>query len=118
MANPWEKLLVWQKAHNLVLQVYKTTSIFPDSEKWGLTSQLRRAIVSVPANIVEGKSKNTDKEFIHFLYIARGSLEESRYYLRLSFDLKFLQQKEHRKIEDLCAEVSYLLNKLIKAIPK
>lgn len=116
MAHPWEDLLVWQKAHNLVLLIYKLTASFPTSEKWGLTVQLRRAIVSVPANIVERKSKKTDKEFLHFLYISRGSLEESRYYLRLAFDLEYFGSKKNSELEVYCVEVSYLLNKLIKTV--
>ena len=116
MAHPWEDLLVWQKAHKLVLQVYKATAVFPASENWGLTSQLRRSIVSVAANIVEGKSKKTDKEFLHFLYISRGSLEESRYYLLLACDLHLLGPEDYSELETCCVEVSYLLNKLIKAV--
>ena len=108
--------MAWQKAHNLVLQVYKATAVFPVSEKWGLTAQLRKAIVSVAANIVEGKSKKTDKEFLHFLYISRGSLEESRYYLLLASDLGYFRSEKHSELEALCAEVSYLINKLIKAV--
>jgi len=118
MGHPWQNLLVWQKAHNLVLEIYKATFLFPDSEKWGLTTQLRKAIVSVPANIVEGKSKNTDKEFLHFLYISRGSLEESRYYIILASDLEYLDKEVSIKLESLFSEVSYLLNKLILSLPK
>lgn len=114
----WENLLVWQKAHKLVLEVFKLTSSFPESEKWGLTNQLRRSIVSVPANIVEGKSRNTDKEMLHFLHIARGSLEESRYYILLASDLSYISSEERKIFLDYCSEVSFLLNKLIKAVRK
>ncbi|MGM0529511.1 MAG: four helix bundle protein [Bacteroidota bacterium] len=118
MASSWEKLIVWQKAHNLVLEVYKLCVKFPDDEKWGLTSQLKRAMISVPANIVEGKSKHTDKELLHSLYISRGSLEESRYYMLLANDLKYITQDEFDRFSDYFSEISYLLNTLIKSIRK
>lgn len=116
MSHPWEDLLVWQKSHKLVLQVYKLTAVFPTSEKFGLTSQLRRATVSVAANIVEGKSKKTDKEFLHFLHISRGSLEEARYYLLLASHLDYIEPDYYSFLEANCVEVSFLLNQLIKAV--
>lgn len=96
MDHPWKKLLVWQKAHSLVLYIYQITRSFPSSEKFGLTSQLKRAIVSVTANIVEGKSKHTDREFAHFLHISRGSLEEARYYILLASDLGYIGSVDHK----------------------
>jgi four helix bundle protein len=80
MSHPWKDLLVWQKAHQYVLEVYKQTNSFPDREKFGLIQQLRRSASSIAANIVEGKSKRTDKEFLSFLFNSRGSLEETRYH--------------------------------------
>ncbi len=80
----WRDLKVWKKAHGLVLEIYKLTTQFPKDEKYGLIDQLRRAAYSVPANIVEGQSRNTTKEYLSFLYNARGSVEEediSFYYL-------------------------------------
>jgi len=112
----WEDLLVWQKAHKLVLEIYKLSSKFPESEKWGLTTQLRRAISSVPANIVEGKSRETDKELLYFLYISRGSLEESRYFVLLAFDLDYISQDEYSLFQESFTEVSYLLSQLIKTV--
>ena len=75
----WKDLEVWKKAHNLVLEVYKLTAKFPQNEKYGLIDQIRRAAYSVPTNIVEGQSRNTTKEYLYFLYNARGSVEEIRY---------------------------------------
>jgi len=116
MAHPWKDLIVWQKAHELVLETYKLTSIFPEKEKFGLTQQIRRSATSVVANIVEGKSKNTDKEFSAFLYNSRGSLEETRYHFLLSKDLGYIDEKQYQSLENLATEVSFLLNKLITTI--
>lgn len=118
MAHPWKDLIVWQKAHKLVIEIYKSTSNFPDNERFGLTQQIRRSSVSVSANIVEGKSRRTDKEFSSFLYNSRGSLEETRYHLLLSRDLEFLESDQYEKLEHLASEVSVLLNKLIESISR
>lgn len=85
----WKDLKVWQKAHALVLDVYKVTKEFPKEEMFGLASQLRRSAASIPANIVEGQSRNTTKEYLQFLYNARGSIEETRYHLLLSKELDY-----------------------------
>ena len=83
----WKDLLVWQKSHQLVIDIYSTTNSFPDAERYNLTDQLRRASTSVPVNIVEGHSRNSKKDFQRFLYISRGSLEEVRYLILLAKDL-------------------------------
>jgi len=118
MAHPWKDLIVWQKAHELVLIIYKLTINFPEKERFGLIQQIRRSSISVAANIVEGKSKKSDKEFIAFLYNSRGSLEETRYHLLLSRDLGFISEDEYESIENLATEVSFLLNKLISSIAR
>jgi four helix bundle protein len=118
MAHPWKNLIVWQKSHEFVLCVYQLTSTFPEKERFGLCQQLRRSASSVAANIVEGKSKKTDKEFSAFLYNSRGSLEESRYHLLLSKDLKYIDSEQYEELEKLATEVSFLLNKLITKISK
>jgi four helix bundle protein len=83
--------VVWQKAHAFVLAVYRLTESFPDREKFGLSHQMRRAAVSIPANIAEGFGKRSQAEKARFLNIAEGSLEESRYYLILTHDLGYGQ---------------------------
>ena len=80
-AQSFGDLVVWQKAHQFVLSVYRLTESFPDREKFGLSHQMRRAAVSVPANIAEGFGKRSQAEKARFLNIAEGSLEECRYYL-------------------------------------
>ena len=88
-ARRFQDLIVWQKAHQFVLAVYKITNAFPGSEIYGLTSQLRRAAVSIPANIAEGFTKTGRADKARFLNIAQASLEESRYYLLLAHDLTY-----------------------------
>jgi four helix bundle protein len=88
-ARSFRDLTVWRKAHELVLGIYRLTESFPDREKFGLSHQLRRAAVSVPANIAEGFGKRSQAEKARFLNIAEGSLEECRYYLILAQDLGY-----------------------------
>jgi four helix bundle protein len=88
-AQNFQDLLVWRKAHEFVLGIYRFSSGFPASELYGLTNQLRRAAVSIPANIAEGFRKRGPKDKIRFLNTAEGSLEESRYYLILAKDLGY-----------------------------
>jgi len=88
-ARSFEDLIVWQKAHQLVLAVYRITSSFPKSEQFGLVSQMRRAAVSIPANIAEGFGKSGAADKARYLNISQGSLEELRYYLILTNDLEY-----------------------------
>ena len=112
-ARSFEDLIVWQKAHKFVLSVYELSSNFPKSETYGLTSQLRRAAVSIPANIAEGFKKRTAKDKIKFLNIAQGSAEECRYYLILAQDLKYGDTKA---LAQLLEEISKLLNSYSRKI--
>ena len=116
MGRNWEDLLVWQKSHRLVIDIYKILSNFPEEEKYGLISQIKRCAISIPANIVEGHSKNTKKEFLRFLFISRGSLEELKYYFLLSKDLGFIEFNKFNELNLKLGEVSYLLNQLIKSL--
>jgi four helix bundle protein len=109
------ELIVWQKAHQFVLGVYTLTKNFPKEELFGLTSQFRRASVSIAANIAEGYSKKGQKDKIRFLNIAQGSLAECEYYLRLTRDLGYADVK--KLVIDL-EEVSKLLNAYSRAIKK
>ena len=88
-AKTFQDLVMWQKAHQFVLDVYKISENFPKQEVYGLTSQLRRAAVSIPANIAEGFRKNGKADKARYLNIAQGSLEECRYYLLLIRDLQY-----------------------------
>jgi four helix bundle protein len=86
----FEDLEAWRQAHQLVLAVYRATASFPQHEKFGLTSQMRRAAVSVPANIAEGFKRRSKRDKVHFYNMAQGSLEELRYYWILARDLKYI----------------------------
>jgi four helix bundle protein len=116
MGIHWKELKVWQESHQLVMRIYEITSFFPKTEIYGLVDQLKRASYSVPANIVEGQSRNTTKDYLHFLYNARGSLEETRYFLVLSKDLGFLTEDRYGDLENRYSIVSKMLNKLIGSL--
>ena len=114
----WKELTVWEKAHGLVLEIYKLTAEFPNEERFRLTDQLCRAAASVPANIVEGQSRQTTKEYVHFLYNARGSLEETRYHLLLAKDLNLLDPDTYAALETDYKTVSKMLNGLIQSLKR
>ena len=116
MKNNFENLKIWERSHSLVLNVYKLTRLFPKSELYGLTSQLRRAAASVPANIVEGYSRKSKKEFLQFLYIARGSIEETKYLLLLAKDLDYLNETTYLDLQKRYNKVGKMLNGLISSI--
>lgn len=112
-ARTFEDVLLWQKAHAWVLEVYKTTANFPKHELFGLTSQFRRAAVSVPANFAEGFKKRGKADKLRFYNIAQGSLEECRYYLILSRDLGYA---DTQVLVEQLDEVGRMLNAYIQAI--
>jgi four helix bundle protein len=109
-------LLAWQRAYGLALDVYRATGTFPRDELFGLTSQMRRAAVSVPANIAEGYERRTQGEYSQFLRIARGSLGELETYLKLSLDLGYIDQSKAKAMSDQRAEVGRLLNGLLRSL--
>lgn len=111
-----QKLEVWKLAHELTVAVYKTTEQFPKSEQFGLISQVKRSASSIPANIVEGQARQYKKEYIQFLFIAKGSAEETHYHLYLAKDLKYITEEEYHHLNDLCIRVKMMLHKLIQAL--
>jgi len=110
------KLEVWKLSHQLTLDVYKVSTRFPSSEMYGLTSQIRRSSSSIPTNIIEGHGRQHKKEFIQFLYIAKGSLEETNYQLFLAKDLAYISNEEYVKLFELCTRIKMMLYKLIKSL--
>jgi four helix bundle protein len=112
-AKNFQDLLVWQKAHQFVLSVYNYSDYFPQKEVYGLTSQFRRAAVSIPANIAEGFKKKSKTDKARFMNIAQGSLEECRYYLILAKDLGYGDNPE---LMPLLEEVSKMLGKYIAVL--
>lgn len=112
----YRKLVVWQRAHRFVLSVYAATAAFPDDEKYGLTSQIKRAVTSIPANIAEGCGRETTSELRRFLYIAMGSASELDYHLLLARDLNFLEGPLHEQLSNELVEVRRMLNSLIQTL--
>jgi four helix bundle protein len=109
----FRNLSVWKKGHQLTLDLYKATAKFPEEEKYGLKSQIRRCSASIPANIAEGCGRRGNGEFHRFLQIASGSGSELEYHLLLSRDLGYLSATEHRRLTDQTVEVRRMLTGLI-----
>jgi four helix bundle protein len=115
-SHHWKDLRVWQKAHQLVIDIYLLTNKFPEVENYNLISQIRRAVTSIPTNIVEGHDRSSANEFSRFLFISRGSLEEVRYLMLLAKDLNYISDEAYETIEKDCTVLSIYINKLIKSL--
>jgi len=102
----WKDLIVWQECHKLVIEIYNLMKSFSKDETFGLCSQIKRAAVSSPTNIVEGHSKSSNKEFVRFLYISRGYLEELKYLLYLSKDLGFINLQDYGLLEEKLSKLA------------
>ena len=112
----YKDLKVWQRSYQLCLEIYKITKGFPDEEKYGLTSQLRRAAVSVPSNISEGYGRKTTPEYIQFLYIAYGSVCEIETQILLSGDLGYISNGRLEMLNEGIREVERILKALIRSL--
>lgn len=112
----FRKLEVWEKAHQLTLAIYRVTDTFPKQELYGLTSQIRRAAASIPANIAEGCGRNTDVDFARFLQIAVGASSELEYHLLLARHLGFLSMEEHSQLEPKVQSIKQMLAALLRTI--
>ena len=112
----YKDLKVWEKSHQLTLKVYQLTLSFPKEELYGLTSQLRRAASSIPANIAEGCGKNSQNEFAHFLHISLGSANETEYFLILAKDLQCLDQSNFEQLFDNINEIKAMLISLVNKV--
>jgi len=113
-----EKLNVWKKAIDFVVEVYKATETFPKEEKFGLTSQVRRAAVSVPANIAEGAARNSDKQFAYFLSNAQGSASEAETELLIAYRLGYLTEERFSALRASHDELGKMLNGLYRHVGK
>lgn len=116
MTSDFKNLKVWQKAMSFAELIYKSTGRFPTSERYGLTSQIRRAVVSISANIAEGCGKSTKKDFIRFLHIAYGSVKEVENYIILASRLGYLNSNQVEEANLRCQEVSKMLFSLIRTL--
>ena len=118
MTDKFESLKVFDEAHKLTLLIYGFTKTFPKSEVYGLTSQIRRSSASVAANIVEGNSRGHKKEFLQFLYLANGSLEETKYHLLLAKDLGYLDENNYNLVHSQSEVTGKMLTGLINYCKK
>jgi len=112
----FRKLKVWELAHEFVLLLYRETNSFPIDEQYGVTSQVRRAAVSVPSNIAEGCGRNSDAELRRFCEIAMGSASEVEYQLLLCRDLNFLSNDQHHLLEGRLLDCKRMLNSFIRTL--
>ncbi|MGB7603575.1 MAG: four helix bundle protein [Candidatus Sulfotelmatobacter sp.] len=118
MARSYRDLLVWQKAKALAVQIYQATEQFPRNQTYGLTSQIRRAAVSVLSNIAEGQGRLTLDEFLHFLGQARGSLLELDTQVAIALDLIYLKPDRHEILDREIYQLLGLINRLIESLRK
>ncbi|MDP9269031.1 MAG: four helix bundle protein [Acidobacteriota bacterium] len=116
MAQSYKELVAWQKAIDLVVAIYKLTEGFPKHELYGLTSQLRRAAVSVPSNIAEGQARYSKREFVHFLRNSLGSLAEIETQLVICERLKYIDAEQLKRSEKQSAEIGRITNGLINSM--
>lgn len=112
----FRELKVWEKAHHLTLEVYKITKKFPQDEKFALISQMRRAAISVVANIVEGSKRSTVKDRTHFHVMADTSLEELKYYFILCYELQYIDKEAGSRLTEQAREVGRMLTSLTKTL--
>ena len=116
--SDFRKLKVWEKAHALALKTYKVTKAFPREETYGMTSQLRRAVVSIGSNLAEGAGRGTRKEFTYFLRVALGSTQEIQYQLLLARDLGWISSADYEPLESSAREVRAMLDALRRSLDR
>ncbi|MCR4311703.1 MAG: four helix bundle protein [Candidatus Uhrbacteria bacterium] len=114
--QPYKRLVIWMRSDEFVKLTYHVTKRFPDDERFGLTSQLRRAALSVALNIVEGNARGSDADFRRFLFISRGSLAESAYLLELALHLGYMTRMEYDEVERARNQASYCLQQFVLAL--
>jgi four helix bundle protein len=112
----FRQLKVWQRAHQLTLEIYRTTASFPRSEAYGLTPQIRRSAVSIPSNLAEGCGRNGDAELARFCNIASGSASESEYQILLAHDLKLIKPEDYEKLAQQITEIKRMLTVFIQRL--
>ena len=112
----FEDLVVWKKAHDVVLIIYKLLEKFPKEEKYRIIDQLVRAVVSIPTNISEGFGRYTNKDYVHFLIIARGSVSEVKYLVLLSKDLRYISITEYNELKKELDDIGKMINGLINSL--
>ena len=116
MTRNYKNIVAWQRAHQLTLAIYQHTKEFPSDEKFGITSQIRRAAYGVAANIVEGSARDSKKDYLRFLTVAMSSLKEVEYFLLLSMDLGYLESESFEEISEIVNGTMRPLHGLIQAV--
>ncbi len=116
MAKDFHELVIWQRSHQLTLEIYRMTQAFPQSEQFGLADQMRRAAVSIPSNIAEGFGRDTKKDFKYFLVVARGSLSELQAQVLIAKDLGLMTNARHDQLYTESVEIHKMLNKFISTL--
>jgi four helix bundle protein len=116
MLKNYKELKVWQKSYRLCMEIYKVTGKFPNEEKYGLTSQIRRSAVSIPSNIAEGYGRKTTADYIRMLYIAYGSLCELETQIMIADDLNYAMHADKEQLRKLISEVERMLKALIRSL--
>lgn len=116
--SDYKQLIVWQKAMDLVVEVYSLVKLLPKEELYSLSDQMRRAVVSIPSNIAEGSGRGSDKEFIQFLSISRGSLRELETQIEVCEKLNYIDSYKDSKTKILITEISKMLNSLANSLIK
>ena len=114
----FQRVIAWQKAHAFVLAVYRVTNGFPEDERFGLTSQFRRAAISIEANIAEGYKKLSKADKLRFFNISQGSLEECRDYIILSYDLGYMSDEEYNELKEMSEYASRMINSYCEGVIK
>ena len=112
----YRDLVVWQKSMDLAFRVYESIKLLPKEEFYGLSDQIRRAVVSIPSNIAEGHQRGSSKEYMHFLYIAKESLGELETQLLLCEGLNYIRKDQAKPLFDLCNEIGKMLTVLIRSL--
>jgi len=118
MEKPHKRLDAWQESINLVILIYELTKQFPKNEIFGLISQLRRAVISIPGNIAEGAARQTRREFVQFLYIARGSLSEVDTYMEIARRLGYIEKASTALVERKLVDVDKIITGLIQSLKR
>ena len=113
----YEELIIWQKSMDLVVEIYCLTKQLPKEELYGIISQMRRAAISIPSNIAEGYSRNSRKEYVQFIYIARGSKSELETQLKICERLGYLSNEQIKDAQNIIKEISKMFNVLLKNLP-
>lgn len=116
--RPHKKLNIWNKVMEFINEIYKITAKFPKDELYGVVSQMRRASISIAANIAEGCARKSSREKMQFLMISRGSLSEIDAYLDISVNLHFIDKEEHQRMDDKLEEISRMLQGLIESFKR